>query len=385
MAVEARHNILPPHQLLANRYVKTAARYCSLHFHLLTWFIHSFMQFFLFSEMVRPVEANASVIASLYNHHLQIGGGYGLPLSETTTTDTMALLPMYSSPAMDYIPTKTPIRSDSGLTHKINSIPLILSRKRSRDAANQNQIMPYAVLPAYQQKDYKNRSTNFSFLGEDISLHVEQQQLDINHIIAHHIEKVRSEIEERRRNQTRRILYIVEERIAKRLRTKEEEIDKIARLNWALEEKIKTLCMENQIWRELAQTNEATANALRTNLEQVLAHVDKDGNVVVGGRSGGLNDGGATTDNRHHPLADDAESCCDSSSPGGDDRVGAAGCTSAYVGNDGRWCRSCRMEEARVLLLPCRHLCLCTVCGSSVHTCPVCNSAKTASVHINVS
>lgn len=198
------------------------------------------------------------------------------------------------------------------------------------------------------------------------------------------MEKVRLDIEEQRRNEVRRILQVVEERLVKRLRTKEEEIEKIVKMNWALEERVKSLCVENQIWRDLAQTNEATANALRTNLEHVLAHVKDDD--VAGGRAG-LSDGPAA--NNHHPLADDAESCCDSSSPG-DDRGAITGPANdigaqARASGDRRWCRSCRREEARVLLLPCRHLCLCTLCGSSVHTCPVCSTAKTASVHINLS
>ncbi|KAL2523365.1 WD repeat domain-containing protein [Forsythia ovata] len=37
------------------------------------------------------------------------------------------------------------------------------------------------------------------------------------------------------------------------------------------EERVKSLCVENQIWRDLAQTNEATANTLRCNLKEVLA------------------------------------------------------------------------------------------------------------------
>jgi len=41
-------------------------------------------------------------------------------------------------------------------------------------------------------------------------------------------------------------------------------------------ERVKSLCVENQIWRDLAQANEATANALSTNLKQVLAQVSKD-------------------------------------------------------------------------------------------------------------
>ncbi|OWM81053.1 probable BOI-related E3 ubiquitin-protein ligase 3 [Punica granatum] len=342
MAVEARHlNLFPP-QLRPNR------------------------------EMIRPIDANACV-ASPYNYNLQMG--YGLPLSGTTTVDTTGMLPMYSSPLTDSLPPKTPLKSDSGLTH---NMPL-LSRKRSREYSSPNQILPYTV----QHRDNSCSTSSFSFLGEDISLQIEQQQLDIDHLIAQHMDKVRLEIEQRRKNQARKILEVIEERLVKRLRSKEDEIEKIAKMNWALEERIKSLCVENQIWRDLAQANEATANALRTNLEQVLSHVKDD---VFAGGSASLNDGAV---NNHHPLADDAESCCDSSGAGYDRAAGAG--PSRDIGaevlgvDDRRWCRSCRREEARVLLLPCRHLCLCTVCGSSLHTCPVCNSAKTASVHVNVS
>ncbi|KAE9587599.1 hypothetical protein Lalb_Chr23g0275641 [Lupinus albus] len=48
-----------------------------------------------------------------------------------------------------------------------------------------------------------------------------------------------------------------------------------------LQEKMKSLCVENQIWRELAQTNETTTNNLCRNLEQVLAHVGMDHHVVT--------------------------------------------------------------------------------------------------------
>ncbi|PWA95461.1 zinc ion binding protein [Artemisia annua] len=147
------------------------------------------------------------------------------------------------------------MKAESGLTC---SLPPVVSRKRMRD--NTSEIM------------MNNNMLNGSFLGEDISLQMQQQQLEIDHYIANHTEKVRLEIEERRKRNSRRIIAAVEEGISKRLRAKEEEIIKIAKLNWALEEKVKSLCVENQIWRELAQTNEATANTLRNNLKQLKMH-----------------------------------------------------------------------------------------------------------------
>ena len=78
----------------------------------------------------------------------------------------------------------------------------------------------------------------------------------------------------------------------KKMKEKDEQIQRIGKINQVLQEKLKTLYMENQLWRDLAQTNEATANSLRSNLEQVLAHV---------------------TDERLS-VEEDAESCCGSSS-----------------------------------------------------------------------
>ncbi|KDP25113.1 hypothetical protein JCGZ_22648 [Jatropha curcas] len=328
MAVEARHlNLFSP-QLLGNR------------------------------EIMNPSEANMN----MYNSQM----GYRLPLSGTTTT-TETLLPMYSCVIADSIPQKTPIKSESGLTY--NHLPM--PRKRPRDSIN-----PLLSYPTHQPNNKTGSGSPFSFLGQDLSLQIQQQQLDIDHLVSQHMEKVRMELEEKRKRQSRRIIEAIEEGMLKRLRAKEEEIEKIGKLNWALEERVKSLCIENQIWRDLAQTNEATANALRTNLEQVLAAQVKDERT----RGAGLDE----------PTAemDDAQSCCGSSGEG--ERLDEERCTLPSGAQDkdttsSRLCRNCRKEESCVLLLPCRHLCLCTVCGSSLNTCPICKATKNASFHINMS
>ncbi|KAK3033111.1 hypothetical protein RJ639_036470 [Escallonia herrerae] len=345
MAVEARHLSLFPPQLLGNR------------------------------EVMNAIEGNGN----LYGQP----AGYGMPPLSGTTTET--LLPMYGS---ESVPAKTAMKSDSGLTYA-----LPVSRKRPRD---QSAINPFVSFPstAHQNPNHHNRTGPFTFLGEDISLQIQQQQLEIDRFIALHTDKVRLEIEERRKRNSRRIIAAVEDGMMKTLRAKEEEIEKIVKLNWALEERVKSLCVENQIWRDLAQTNEATANALRSNLEHVLAaQVQEENHRLHGG------------DEAAAALMDDAESCCGSNyyAGGGDNEepcrggerraevdangVNDDGNSSGYKSNcnSNRWCRNCRKEESCVLLLPCRHLCLCTVCGSSLHTCPVCKSIKTASVHVNLS
>lgn len=192
------------------------------------------------------------------------------------------------------------------------------------------------------------------------------------------------ELEEQRLRQSRMLLSAIEDAVMKKMKEKDEEIQRVGKMNWALQERVKNLCVENQIWRELAQTNQATANSLRTNLEQVLAHVSEDRHI--GGRV-------AVAD----PVADDAQSSCGSNNGEErvDDRLDTA-TTVAVCGGDygrdmvgcgaiGRICKKCGVRESIVLLLPCRHLCLCTVCGSTIRDCPVCHSGINASVHVNFS
>ncbi|KAG2372413.1 hypothetical protein LR48_Vigan05g022300 [Vigna angularis] len=322
MAVEARHLNLFPSQLVTN------------------------------PEVMNSVDANVN----MYNGQ-QIAYSSYFPLSGAVTEAVL--------PSSVYNSLGNAVKTESGLTN--NSVVVVppLSRKRSRENYSYND--------------------SFSFLGQDFSLQIQQQQLDIEHLIMQRMEKVRIEIDQKRKRQAKRIIDAIEAGVIKKLKTKEEEIEKIGKLNWALEEKVKSLCMENQIWRDLAQTNEATANALRLNLEQVLT------------QRGMVDDGDAAA------LMDDAQSCCGSTDEDGEEkkevewrtiRTGCASvkdkkdgsCREMMMGeSNGRFCRNCGKEESCVLILPCRHLCLCTVCGSTVHICPICKSFKTASVHVNMS
>ncbi|KAL8166760.1 hypothetical protein V2J09_008259 [Rumex salicifolius] len=278
-----------------------------------------------------------------------------------------------------------PLKDDSGLTFNNNALPF--PRKRPREISANNNNCPLISSPACKISGQCNDGT-VSFLGDDLSLQMMQQQFDIDRLISLHMEKVRQEMEERRRKQANRIIQTIQESVSSKLKEKEDQIEKIGKLNWALEERIKSICVENQIWRDLAQTNEATANALRSNLEQIISQAhDKavDDRIWSGAIAG---------------ATDDAESCCGSNGHGCEDdgdevnggRVlrwrkvvrGERVETAVEERRRKRMCRSCGGTESSVLLLPCRHLCLCSACGPVVETCPICNSAKTASVHVNL-
>lgn len=300
-------------------------------------------------EIMNPIEGNAG----MYNYQMQ----YAAPFTAAAAVESLIPLYGYVNGAESIAPHKAAaIKSESTLTTYNNNIPVC--RKRPRDQSINPLCFPPS--PPIAATKASAAAAPFSFLGHDISLQIQQQQLDTDRLVSHHMEKVRIEIEEKRKKRARIIMEAIEGGMMKKLQAKEDEIAKIGKLNFALEERVKSLRIENQIWRELAQSNEATANALRSNLEQVLASQMVKEEQLGGG-------GGAE---------DDAESCCGSGGGEEDERAGEGGRS--------RMCRNCLREESCVLLLPCRHLCLCTVCGSNSHVCPVCKSAKSASVHVNM-
>lgn len=326
MAVEARHiNLFPSSQLITNRdFLKT-----------------------------NQVDTN------LY-YDTQMDSGLGF----NETMPTTALFPFYQSLVCDPILAKSSMnKDDSGLTYNVPA-----PRKRPRDPINE--------LDAFTVTQ-KSKFSGSSFIDEDIFFQIHQHQSEIDRFVAEHTQKVRMELEERRKKQSRMLVSAIQEAIIKKLKEKDDEIQRMGKLNWVLQERVKSLYVENQIWRDLAQTNEATANSLRSNLEQVLAHVSEDRHASGDG-------GGAT-------LADDAESSCGSSDYGrrctlAGEEVGVKDKVAVGVKDNCRICKKCGERESSVLLLPCRHLCLCTLCGSTLlGTCPVCDSGMTGSVHVNLS
>ncbi|KAE8696340.1 putative BOI-related E3 ubiquitin-protein ligase 2 [Hibiscus syriacus] len=262
-------------------------------------------------------------------------------------------------------------KADSGLTNNVNIPVSSAPRKRPRDASFVDCFDSYAV-------PRKNKSLGVSSVVDaGVFCQIQQQQQqEIDRLIAQHMEKLKVELEEKRKKQSRMLLTAIQDGVVKKLKEKDDEIQRMGKLNWVLQERVKSLCLENQLWRDLAQTNEATANSLRTNLEQVLAHVGEERNVA---------DDGAAAD-----LVDEAESSCGSCDEGWRKVVvpqrPQPQPREAVVEDGKRKCRNCGEEETSVLLLPCRHLCLCAMCGSSLlGTCPVCDSLTNASVHVNMS
>ncbi|KAI5387240.1 hypothetical protein KIW84_073399 [Lathyrus oleraceus] len=136
------------------------------------------------------------------------------------------------------------------------------SRKRFRDSTTESNALH---LP--QKIKLSNQS---KILDQDILLLYNSQQSEINCLIEQHTENLRTAIENQRMKQKRMLEFVIHESMVKKLKQKDEEIEDLGKLQLMLQERVKTLIMENQIWREMAMTNETAVNTLRIELEKVM-------------------------------------------------------------------------------------------------------------------
>jgi E3 ubiquitin-protein ligase BOI-like protein len=161
--------------------------------------------------------------------------------------------------------------------------------------------------------------------------------------------------------QTKKRIMLIDpaavDRVLKRLKEKDEEILHITGQNWALRERVIYFHKAAQMWHDVALSKETTANAPRGNLQRALdAHAVPDRGVED---------------------VDDASSCCSGDNQYGGRKPEAA----ASVGR----CKGCGNGEAVELLLPCRHLCVCSLCATTARACPACGCAKNGSISVNFS
>jgi E3 ubiquitin-protein ligase BOI and related proteins len=151
------------------------------------------------------------------------------------------------------------------------------------------------------------------------------------------------------RARTRQRLVLTRLAAARRLREKEAELGAALRRAAGLEERVRQAAAESQ-----ARANEAVAVGLRAALDRSRTAPPVEGF----GESEPVPFGEA--------AADDAQP---------EDTAGASPAGS----NNKRACRACGEREASVLLLPCRHLCLCKACERRVDACL---AVKNASIHV---
>lgn len=122
--------------------------------------------------------------------------------------------------------------------------------------------------------------------------------------------------------------------------------------NKELKEWMEQLTVEAGAWQQQARYSENIITALKFNLQQIYAQ-SRDSQEGCG-------------DSEVHDTA----SCCNARAT--DIQLLCNGTNSIKQ----MVCKVCRVNEVCMLLLPCKHLCLCRYCESKLQVCPVCQSPK---------
>eukprot|EP00250_Pteridium_aquilinum_P011069 c19818_g1_i1 orf=121-1185(+) len=211
---------------------------------------------------------------------------------------------------------------------------------------------------------------HLSDFAGNLQTHLDRQREDVYRLIDSQADVMKQAVEEKGKMHMQALLSLIEEGVSKRLKIKDAELERAKVRTMELEEGLKQLSLEAQLWKNLAKNNELMALNLKQNLEQVVLQLRDHQH------------------NQHnHPYChisreegcgesevDDAESC----QHGGEGSF-LRDCRDL---KEQRKCRFCRVNDACVLVLPCRHLCLCLHCDGRLDQCPVCGITKNASLQV---
>ncbi|OAY50948.1 probable BOI-related E3 ubiquitin-protein ligase 2 [Manihot esculenta] len=194
-------------------------------------------------------------------------------------------------------------------------------------------------------------STLISLIGDDIDREFQRQDAEIDRFLKVQGDRLRQTILEKVQANQLQTISLVEEKVLQKLREKEAEVESINKRNMELEERMEQLSVEAVAWQQRARYNENVINALKFNLQQVYAQ-SRDSKEGCGDSE-----------------VDDTASCCNG-------RVIDFHLLSKENNDmkDLMTCKVCRVNEVCMLLIPCKHLCLCKDCESKLSFCPVCQS-----------
>ncbi|KAI4336991.1 hypothetical protein L6164_015456 [Bauhinia variegata] len=196
-------------------------------------------------------------------------------------------------------------------------------------------------------------SALLSLIGDDIDSELQRQDEELNRFLKLQGDRLRQTILDKVQATQVRSISIIEDKFLEKLREKEAEVENINKRNMELEERMEQLTVEAGAWQQRARYNENMIAALKYNLQQLYIQ-SRDSKEGCGDSE-----------------VDDTASCCN------------GGFIDFHLlsmeNNDMKemmTCKACRVNEASMLLFPCKHLCLCKDCESKLSFCPLCQSSK---------
>ncbi|KAL8256297.1 hypothetical protein R6Q59_031364 [Mikania micrantha] len=190
-------------------------------------------------------------------------------------------------------------------------------------------------------------------MEDDLQLELRRQDAEIDRFMKIQADRLRQAVLEKVQTNHLQITSHIEDKFIQKLREKEAEVENINKKNIELELQVEQLAMEAGVWQQRAKYNENMVNTLKFNLEQAYTH-GKDSKEGCGDSE-----------------VDDTASCCN----------GRAIdfhllCKSNIGTREMMVCKVCRVNQVCMVLLPCKHLCLCKECESKLSTCPLCQCSK---------
>ncbi|KAJ0961580.1 hypothetical protein J5N97_001077 [Dioscorea zingiberensis] len=194
-----------------------------------------------------------------------------------------------------------------------------------------------------------------SLLSDDLTAQINLQRDEIDRFLRSQADQLRMTLTQTRHRHYRSLLAAAEEAAARRLREKDAEVERATRRGAKLEGRLTRLRSELMAWQAKALSDQAAAASLHAQLQQAAAAAAAAGPVHG---------------EKNEPPADDAES---------------AHIDPARAEPSSKACRACHARPLSVVLMPCRHLCLCSDCDAAALPCPVCRSARTGSVQVLLS
>lgn len=201
-------------------------------------------------------------------------------------------------------------------------------------------------------------------LADNVRTELDRQKEEFDQYIKVQEEYLAKGVQDMKQRHMASFLSAIEKGLAKKLQEKDMEIENMNRKNRELIQRIKQMAAEAQNWHYRAKYNESVVNLLKSNLQQAISQGADQGKEGFGDSE-----------------VDDAASYINTNNyltvPSGPGK--------SISRNHQMICRACKAKEASVLLMPCRHLCLCKDCDVLVAVCPVCQFVKNASVPVHLS